>query len=123
MPAQPQAQERRRNELNATPLSQHVMKALRKAQTPIYKDRLVLVVLLLWATENHYLDPTKAQEDLYVVLPLEQKVPELVYEELADARLLEDNSLSEMSATLASAMSNWLDDRTLLTERWGNAAT
>ena len=113
MTAQPPPPSQTPASLNETPLSRHVATLLAKAGTPPEPGSLPLVGLLLWATEHHYANPEKAEQDLELILPLADRDPAAAYNLLADDRLLADRTLREAAATLASALSERLDDRSL----------
>lgn len=99
-------------ELNKLPLSQHIL-TLFEQENESPECTLVVVSLLLWATEHQYQDWQKGEMEVGAAIRASQNDPQATYWNLADERMMDATTLAEAAAVMASVMSDLLDDRSL----------
>jgi hypothetical protein len=106
--------------LNSTLLSQHVA-LLMKNEKAIQDAPLILVSLLVWAAEHTYADYSLGEYEVGEAIRATEVDPQALYDNLADDRMMNSQSLEDAAEVLASRMSDLLDDRSLPAQSLGRS--
>ena len=99
--------------LNATPLSQNVAMLLKQNKVPVSSRTPVVIELMEWAAANKYADPTRAEEELGIVVRAALRDPEAVYENLTSPAMETAQTLEDAAGFLLANLADAIDDRTL----------